>query len=120
GIAALQIVNLVVDEAPEGNGAPAASFATGGEQTRVEWAVDELWRNTGAAVKAARAAAGAVTRPLASVRSVARDGRRALSAARADILPRAPASRLNASIGARRTLVGYRATRADLREARAG
>jgi diacylglycerol O-acyltransferase len=118
GIAALQIVNLVLDETPEANGTGSALFATSGEQSRLGWAVDELSRTAGAAVKAFRATAVGATRPLASVRSVVRDGGRVLSAARTDVLPPAPASRLNASIGGRRTLVGHRASREDLREAR--
>jgi diacylglycerol O-acyltransferase len=120
GIAALQIVNLVLDESPGGSGTQAASFSTSGEQGRLGWAVDELSHNADAALKVVRTAAGAATHPRRSVGSVVRDARCALSAARTDVLPRAPISRLNASISGRRTLVGYRASRADLREARAG
>jgi diacylglycerol O-acyltransferase len=121
GIAALQIVNLVLDEPPEVNGASSSSsFSTSGEQSGFRWAADEFAHGTRSALNAVRATAGVATHPLGSVRSVVRDGQRALSAARSDVLPRAPASRLNASIGGRRTLVGYRASRANLREARAG
>lgn len=120
GIAALQIVNLVLDEQPEVDGAHRASFSTSGEQGRLGWFVDEFSHTAGAALKAGRATAGAGARPVASVRSVLRDTRRAVSAARDDVLPRAPGSRLNVSIGAHRTLVGHRVSRADLREVRAG
>lgn len=43
---------------------------------------------------------------------------RVLAAARDDVIPRAPDSFLNVPIGAGRALVGYRATRVDLRAAR--
>jgi WS/DGAT/MGAT family acyltransferase len=43
---------------------------------------------------------------------------RVAQAVREDLLPPSPPSALNASIGARRTLVGYRAPRQQLREAR--
>jgi WS/DGAT/MGAT family acyltransferase len=53
------------------------------------------------------------------VRSVIRDCGRVVQAARADLLTGAPSSPLNAQIGAHRTLVGYRAPRELLRDARA-
>jgi WS/DGAT/MGAT family acyltransferase len=120
GVAALQIVNLVLDEPTDVSGAPSASFSTSGEQSRMRWALDEFSHTAGAALGAARATAGAAGRPLASARSVVRDTRRALSAAITDVLPRAPASWLNASGRGRRTLVGHRVSRSDLRAVRAG
>jgi WS/DGAT/MGAT family acyltransferase len=120
GIAALQVVNLVLDERPDVSGMPVPSLSTSREQGRLEWAVDECSHAAGTALRAARATAGAAARPVASVRSVLRDTRRALSAARTDLLPRAPASRLNMAIGGRRTLVSHHVSRHDLREVRAG
>lgn len=120
GIAALQIVNLVLDDPPESKGTPPASFSTAAEQGLAGWALDELTHAAGAGIATIRRAAGAVARPYASARGAVRDVSRVLSAARADILPRAPDSSLNASIGGHRTLVGYRASRSDLRAARAG
>jgi diacylglycerol O-acyltransferase / wax synthase len=119
GIAALQIVGLVLDQAPDANRTRAPAVVTGGEQSRLGWAIDELTQTSRVGLGAIRSAATAATNPLAAVRSVVRDGGRVLTAARADILPRAPDSSLNAPIGARRTLVGYHASRAQMREARA-
>jgi WS/DGAT/MGAT family acyltransferase len=118
GIAALEIVNLVTDEPPDVDARRSAAFSTGGEQSRLGWAVDEVSHTAGVALKALRTMADAATHPRASIRGVVRDGQRALSAARTDVLPRAPDSSLNPSIGPRRTLVGYRASREDLRAAR--
>jgi diacylglycerol O-acyltransferase / wax synthase len=118
GIAALQIVNLVTDEAPELDARRSVTFSTGGDQTPLGWAVDEVSHTAGRAVNALRAVADAATRPMAAARGVVRDGQRALSAALVDVLPRAPVSPLNTSIGPRRTLIGYRVSNADLRAAR--
>jgi WS/DGAT/MGAT family acyltransferase len=115
GIAALQIVSLVLDAPPRGASAQSAALPTGAAQGRVQWAVGEVAQMAHVGLKTVRAAA----HPYGSVRRAVRDGRRALSAARTDLLPRAPQSRLNAPIGSRRTLVGYQASRAELRDARA-
>jgi diacylglycerol O-acyltransferase / wax synthase len=120
GIAALQIVNLVLDAPPATNGGSTTIVSTGGAQGRLEWAIDELSHTARAGLSAVRATAGAATHPYASVRKAAHGARRILGTARADVLPRAPGSPVNALIGPRRTLVGYHARRADLREARRG
>lgn len=120
GVAALQIVNLVIDDPPESRGAGWTSFSTTAEQSPAGWAIDELTHTARSGLGAVRGAAGAATRPYASARAVVRDVRRVLSAASTDILPRAPKSRLNVPIGSRRTLVGYRASRSDVRKARTG
>jgi WS/DGAT/MGAT family acyltransferase len=119
GIAALEIVNLVTDEPPDVDARRSPEFFTGDEQSRLGWAADELSHTAGMALKAVRTVADAATHPKASIRGVVRDGQRVLSAARTDVLPRAPNSSLNPSIGPRRTLVGYRVSREDLRAARA-
>jgi diacylglycerol O-acyltransferase / wax synthase len=116
GIAALQIVNLAIDAPPDANG--RARFATTGERTPVRWAVDELVDTARTGLKTARATASAVARPYASARGAIRGGLPAVLSARDDVLPQAPASRLNVPIGSRRTLVGYRAPRTLLRRAR--
>ncbi|HWE09148.1 MAG TPA: wax ester/triacylglycerol synthase family O-acyltransferase [Solirubrobacteraceae bacterium] len=118
GIAALQIVNLVLDDPPPPR--RPASFATTSEQGAAAWAIDELAQLGRTGIGAIRGAVGGATRPRASARAVLRDAGRLLSAARNDVLPRAPDSSLNAPIGERRTLVGYHASRSDLRAARAG
>jgi WS/DGAT/MGAT family acyltransferase len=123
GIAALQIVGLVLDES--GDATPESSVALmpageppAGEQTPVGWALDGLAHTARQGFGVLRATAAAVTHPHASVRGVVRDARRVLRAAREDLLPDAPASALNVSIGPRRTLVGYHATTEELRAAR--
>jgi WS/DGAT/MGAT family acyltransferase len=70
-------------------------------------------------LRALRAGAAAAIRPRASLGEALRGVGHAALAAREDILPRAPSSALNAPIGARRSLVGYHAPRAELRAARA-
>ncbi|HEY2439394.1 MAG TPA: wax ester/triacylglycerol synthase family O-acyltransferase [Solirubrobacteraceae bacterium] len=120
GIAALQIVNLVVDDPPPPRHPLPAPLTTSAEQGAAAWAIQELTQLARTGIGAVRGAAGGATHPRASVRAVLRDTSRVLSAARTDILPRAPDSSLNAPIGTRRTLVGYHVSRSDLREARGG
>jgi diacylglycerol O-acyltransferase / wax synthase len=126
GIAALQIVGLIVDEPEQGNGVAASSGygdraapSTSEPQGPAAWAIDELAHAARAGLGTVRAAAGAAIRPGATVRSGIRDGGRLLSAARTDVLPRAPASHLDSRLSPRRTLIGYHASRALLRNARA-
>jgi WS/DGAT/MGAT family acyltransferase len=124
GIAALQIVGLIVDEpdgdSPEGDTAQARRrISTARRQDPIAWAIDELNHTARAGLGALHATAAAALRPQSALRSVIRDCGRALEAARADLLTRAPGSPLNAAIGAQRTLIGYRATRELLRDARA-
>jgi WS/DGAT/MGAT family acyltransferase len=71
-------------------------------------------------VRALRATAGAVAHPRATAREGLGRATRMLGAAREDILPRAPDSALNVPIGPRRSLVGYHASRRDVRAARSG
>jgi WS/DGAT/MGAT family acyltransferase len=118
GIAALQIVNLVLDSPPDPDGIRPSALSTSGEQGRAGWAIDELGHAARGGIGALRLTADAARHPSRTARSVIRDGRRLLAAARTDLLPRAPDSPLNTSISAQRTLVGYRAAREDLRNAR--
>ena len=120
GVAALQIAGLIVDAAPASTSTRSAVSLATDEQSRLGWAVDELTRPARAGVSALRGAVGAAIRPHSSVRRAVRDARRLVLAAREDVLPRAPDCALNVPIGARRTLVGYHASRAELRAARAG
>jgi diacylglycerol O-acyltransferase len=123
GIAALQIVGLVVDAPPKAP--PGERVATRSpERTRpVNRGLHRITSAAGPVIRPAiggfgllKAAAAAAGRPQATAGAAAR----VVGAARRDLLPRAPASALNVPIGPRRTLVGYRASRADLRSARAG
>ncbi len=116
GIAALQIVGLVTDDI--GGGGPAWTPAP--HRGPLGWAVEELTHTAGEGVRALRATAGAIARPNATARGALARAGRVLAAAREDILPRAPASGLNVPIGPRRSLVGYHASREDVRAARAG
>ena len=126
GIAALQIVGLIVDEPEQGNdeaepsdeGGRAAPSTTG-PLNPLAWAADEAALVARAGVGAARSVAGAAIRPLDTGRSAVRDARGFLEAARTDLLPRAPASPLDTPLSPRRTLVGYHAERSLLRDARA-
>jgi WS/DGAT/MGAT family acyltransferase len=124
GIAALQIVGLIVDEpdgdAPTDDGRRARKrISTTRRQDPIEWAIDELKQAARTGLGALHATAAAATAPQAALRSVIRDCGRVAAAARADLLTRAPGSPLNASIGSHRTLIGYRASRDLLRDARA-
>ncbi len=118
GIAALQIVGLIVDE-PDKDPGDRRRISTSQRQDPVDWAIDELKHAALTGLGALHATAAAAIRPQAALRSVIRDCGRVAAAARADLLTRAPGSPLNASIGEHRTLVGYRARRELLRDARA-
>jgi diacylglycerol O-acyltransferase / wax synthase len=112
GIAALQIVGLVADDPPQASAVVAERPGHGA----AGWALGELAHTTERAFGAARAVAGGVAHP----GSGARWAGRLLQAAREDIFPAAPPSRLNVPIGPRRSLVGYHAPRDTVRAARRG
>jgi len=119
GIAALQIVGLVVDAEPGAAAKPAVPWRPYDGSGPAARAIGALTDAAGAGVEALHAGVAAAIRPETAVREAVRGVGRLVSAAREDILPRAPDSALNVPIGARRTLVGYHASRADLRAARA-
>jgi diacylglycerol O-acyltransferase / wax synthase len=127
GIAALQIVGLVVDDTPDAVSDIRTSSPAAVRRGPLDWALDRAARTvervSGPAVDGLalfKATAAGAARPYASARAAVRDAGRVLQSAREDLLPRAPDSTLNAPIGARRTLVGYHAPRAALRRARGG
>ena len=120
GIAALQIVGLVADATPGATSEPGRGWQTAGAPGPLGWALDELTHTAADGVRALRATAAAATRPAETVRGAVGRARRVLLAAREDVVRRAPDSALNVPIGARRSLVGYHASRAELRAARAG
>jgi len=120
GAAALQIAALGLD-------APGADDAGGAERWRPEpaptpaaIAADPLLRGAEITARAVGDAARAALRPRDSARSVVRDARRVAAALAEDLLPRAPGSRLNHGLGARRTLIGHREALSDVRAAGAG
>ena len=102
GLAALQIVNLILDPEPDVVSQPPASWEPRGRPGRIGWARD------------------VVTRTFADGADALRGARRAIGAAAGEVLSAAPPSALNLPIGGRRTLVGYHAGRDDLTAARRG
>ena len=126
GMAALQVVGLIVDAGPDSISTRQIGSPPVGRGGAAGWALERLARTVGrvggpavdALALLKTTAAGAV-RPDAAARAGVRDAGRVLHAVREDLLPRAPESALNVPIGARRTLVGYHAPRGDLRAARA-
>ena len=119
GIAALQIVRLIVDSEPDVRSRPPVGYRPRGRGGAVGWALDAAQRAAGDGVAIARAGAGAVAHPRSAAGAAARSARLIATAIAEDVLPAAPASALNGRIGARRTLVGYHAPRDLLRSARA-
>jgi diacylglycerol O-acyltransferase len=120
GLAALQIVALVLDSEPDVVSQPPMSWEPQGRPGPLGWAVDAVKQTLEDGVGALRAGANAVTHPETAVGSAVRSAKRLLGAVTEDVLPPAPTSSLNATIGARRTLVGYHARRDELRAARRG
>ncbi len=124
GMGALQFAKLIFDDEPSpeagATAAPARPWRPGGRAGRLGWARDSLSRALDDGVGALLDATTAVTHPEAAAARVVRRARLLAGALREDVLPHAPRSALNGTIGARRTLVGYRAGRDELRAARAG
>jgi diacylglycerol O-acyltransferase / wax synthase len=120
GIAALQVVGLVLDREPEATPVGLEEWHPEDQPGAVGWALDALAQTAGDGLRAVRATATAASRPRESARGALQGVGRTAQAVREDILPRAPASALNVPIGTRRSLVGYHASRAELRAARAG
>jgi diacylglycerol O-acyltransferase / wax synthase len=118
GLAALQIVSLILDSEPDVVSQPAASWQPRGRPGPLGWALDAVKQTLDDGVGALRAGAHVVTHPESTVSGALRSARRLIGAVAEDVLPPAPQSSLNATIGARRTLVGYHARRDELRRAR--
>lgn len=120
GLAALEIVSLILDSEPEVASQPPVRWVPRGRPGPLGWALDAVTRTLDDGVGALRAGAHAVTHPETTVNSIVRSAKRLLGAVAEDVLPSAPQSSLNATIGARRTLVGHHARRDELRAARRG
>jgi WS/DGAT/MGAT family acyltransferase len=120
GLAALQIVNLILDPEPDVVSQPPASWEPQGPSGRIGWARDAVTMTFADGADALRAGASAATRPSATAARVLRGARRAIGAAAGEVLSAAPPSALNLPIGGRRTLVGHHARRDDLAAARRG
>ena len=119
GLAALQIVTLVIDGDSDATSEPAVRWHPTGRSGRVGWAVDSVKGSIGDGIGAARTAAGALSHPEAAAGGAVRAVKQLAGAVANDVLPRAPDSILNVPIGPRRALVGYHARREELRAARA-
>jgi diacylglycerol O-acyltransferase len=119
GLAALQIVSLILDPEPDVASQPPVPWQPRGRPGRVGWALDAVTRTFADGVAALRAGATAATHP-GIVADAVRGAGHVLGAAAEEVLSPAPPSALNAPIGARRTLVGYHARRDELRAARRG
>ena len=115
GLAALEIVRLIIDSEPDAASEPAVAWEP---RRRGGWALNAFARTVADGVGAVRAGAAAATNPPATVASALRDARQVLGAAAEEVLSPAPPSGLNGPIGARRTLVGYHASREELTAAR--
>jgi diacylglycerol O-acyltransferase len=125
GMGALQFAKLLFDDEPSPEEPSTTSVAAkpwrpAGRAGRLGWALDSLSRSLDDGVGALRDAATAVTHPETAVNRIVRRAKLLAGAVREDVLPHAPQSGLNGTIGSRRTLVGYRAGRDELRAARAG
>jgi diacylglycerol O-acyltransferase len=118
GLAALQIVSLIMDAEPEVASQPPVGWHPGGRPGRTGWALDALADTLSDGMAAMRAGATAATQTPTAVASAVRGARRLFSAAAEAVLSPAPPSVLNGQIGPRRTLVGYHAGRDELRAAR--
>ncbi len=118
GMAALQIVKLFTDSEPDVDPRAPLRWRPSGRAGAGGWALDAARYAVSDGLGALRAGAGAVVHPRGSVEAAARGARRIATAVAEDVLPAAPASRLNGRIGTRRALIGYRAPRALLRAAR--
>jgi WS/DGAT/MGAT family acyltransferase len=118
GLAALQIVQLIVDAAPDAESSPPRTWRPRGRPGAIGWALDSARRTVNDGLDVVRAGAHAVTHPQEAADSALRGVRRVVTAVTDDVLPPAPPSPLNTTIGARRTLVGHHAGREELRAAR--
>ncbi len=118
GLAALQIVSLILDGERGVASQPPMPWQPRGRRGRMGWGLDAVTRTLADGVGALRAGASAATNPQASVADAVRSVGRVMGAAAEEVLSPAPPSALNGPIGARRTLVGYHAGRDELRAAR--
>jgi diacylglycerol O-acyltransferase len=118
GIAALQIVRLVVDPEADMQSQPPVSFRPQGRGGAVGWALDAAQRAVGDGVAVLRAGTSAAAHPRSAAEKAGRTAKLIATAIAEDVLPPAPPSQFNGRIGARRALVGYHAPKELLRAAR--
>ena len=114
GAAALQVAALLLDTGGDEPPAPERWRAEPAPST-AQRALDPILYGAELTTRAVVDAARAVTHPRTTARSALRDAKRVASVLAQDLLPLAPESALNGTLGPRRTLVGYRAALSDLR-----
>ena len=124
GMGALQFATLMFDAEPDPEpcttSPSAMPWRPRNRAGRVGWTLDAIGQMLDDGLGALREVATAVTHPEATAGRVVRAAKLIAGAVLDDVLPHAPQSALNTTIGSRRTLVGYRASRDDLSAARAG
>ena len=119
GLAALQIVSLILDPEPDVASQPPVPWQP---QGRADASAGRWTRSRGRWPTASARCAPGRPRPRTRrrpSRDAVRGAGRVLGAAAEEVLSPAPPSALNGPIGARRTLVGYHAGRDELRAAQA-
>lgn len=107
GAAALQVAMLMldVDDAPD---APPVPWKAAPPPSPLQRALDPFVHSAELTSRAARDVARAFEHPRTAARGALRDVGRMAQALAEDLLPSAPASRLNGPLGPRRTLVQHR------------
>jgi WS/DGAT/MGAT family acyltransferase len=107
GAAALQVAMLTldIDDAPD---APPAPWHAAATPSPLQRALDPLVHGAELTTRAARDVARACEHPRATARGALRDVGRIAQALAEDLLPSAPGSQLNGTLGPRRTLVQHR------------
>lgn len=118
GAAALQIALLTIDiDGDAGSGAdPAvAPWQAEAPPTPLQRALDPLVHGAEMTSRAARDVVHAATHPRAVAGYALRDAGRLVASLSEDLLPHAPASGLNRTVGPRRTLVQHRVALDDVR-----
>lgn len=118
GASVLQVAALALDgddEAP-----PPKPWRPAPPPGIVARAVDPLLHGAEVTAHTVGDLARAALRPRETARNVLRDAQRVVGALAEDLLPRAPGSQLNVTLGPRRTLIGHRQPLDELRGAGSG
>ena len=115
GASALGVATLLLDVDGGGPAPAPESWAAEAAPSAARFALDPLLDGAEVATGAARGVAQAALRPRASVRAALSGARRVALSLSEDMLPRAPDSQLNLTLGPRRALTGYRAPLDELR-----
>lgn len=120
GAAALVVAALVLDSDGDAPAASSELWSAEPEPSTAQRALDPLVHGAESTIRAARDVAHAAVRPRSTARNAIRDAGRIGRALAEDLLTQGPDCQLNTQLGPRRTLVDYRAARADLRAVTSG